>query len=47
MKVVQSASLCDAKKVNQQVAKLEARVYKLNDDEAKQKAMAETAKLTV
>lgn len=46
MKVVQSASLCDTKKVSQQVAKLEARVYKLND-EAKQKTMAETAKLTV
>jgi len=28
MKVVQSASLCDAKKVNQQVAKLEAKAYK-------------------
>ena len=47
MKAVQSAGLGDAKKVNQQVAKLEAEVYKLRGEEAKQKAKVENAKLAV
>lgn len=47
MKAVQSAGLGDAKKVNQQVAKLEAKVYKLKGDEAKKKARVENAKLVV
>ena len=47
MKAVQSAGLGDAKKVNQQVAKLEDKVYSLKGDEAKQKAKVENAKLDV
>jgi hypothetical protein len=47
MKAVQSAGLGDAKKVNQQVAKLEAKVYSLKGDEAEQKAKVENAKLAV
>jgi len=47
MKAVQSAGLGDAKKVNQKVAKLEAEVYRLKGDEAKQKAEVENAKLAV
>jgi flagellar biosynthesis chaperone FliJ len=47
MRAVQSEDLGDAKKVNQQVAKLEAKVYKLKGAEAKQKAKIENAKLVV
>jgi len=47
MRTVQSAGLGDAKKVNQQVAKLEARVYKFKGEEAKQKAKVENATLVV
>lgn len=47
MKAVQSAGLGDAKKVNQQVANLEARAYSLKGEEAKQKAKVENAKLAV
>lgn len=47
MKAVQSEGLGEAKKVNQQVAKLEAKVYKLKGEEAKQKAKLENAKLVV
>jgi len=47
MRAVQSVGLGDAKKVNQQVAKLEAKVYKLKGEEAKQKAKIENAKLVV
>ena len=47
MRAVQSEGLGDPKKVNQQVAKLEAKVYKLKGEEAKQKAKVENAKLVV
>jgi flagellar biosynthesis chaperone FliJ len=47
MRAVQSVGLGDPKKVNQQVAKLEAKVYKLKGEEAKQKAKIENAKLVV
>jgi len=47
MRAVQSVGLGDAKKVNQQVAKLEAKVYKLKGEEARQKARVENAKLVV
>jgi hypothetical protein len=47
MKAVQEAGLGDAKKVNQQVAKLEAKVYKLKGEEAKHKADVENAKLSL
>jgi len=47
MRAVQSEGLGDPKKVNQQVAKLEAKVYELKGEEAKQKARVENAKLVV
>jgi chromosome segregation ATPase len=47
MRAVQSEGLGDPKKVNQQVAKLAAKVYKLKGEEAKQKANVENAKLVV
>ena len=47
MEAVQSAGLGDAKKVNQQVAKLEAKVYKLKGEESRKKASVENAKLSV
>jgi len=47
MRAVQSEGLGEPKKVNQQVAKLEAKVYKLKGEEAKQKAKIENAKLVV
>lgn len=47
MRAVQSEGLGDPKKVNQQVAKLEAKVYKLKGEEAKKKAKVENAKLVV
>lgn len=47
MRAVQSEGLGDPKKVNQKVAKLEAKVYKLKGAEAKQKAKIENAKLVV
>jgi chromosome segregation ATPase len=47
MRAVQSEGLGDPKKVNQKVAKLEAKIYKLKGEEAKQKAKIENAKLVV
>ena len=47
MRAVQSEGLGDPKKVNQQVAKLEDKVYKLKGGKAKQKARVENAKLVV
>lgn len=47
MKAVQSEGLGDARKVNKQVAKLEANVYELKGEKAKQKAKVENAKLGV
>jgi len=47
MQAVQQAGLGDPKKVNQQVAKLEAKVYELKGEEAKHKATIENAKLSV
>jgi len=47
MRAVQSVGLGDAKKVNRQVAKLEAKVYKLKGEEATQKAKIENSKLVV
>ncbi|MBW2104662.1 MAG: hypothetical protein DRG35_01275 [Deltaproteobacteria bacterium] len=47
MRAVQSEGLGDAKKVNQQVAELEAKVYKLKGEEAKIRAKIENARLVV
>ena len=47
MKAVQSAGLGDPRKVNQQVAKLEAKVYKLKGKEAEQGATIKNAQLAL
>ncbi len=47
MKAVQSAGLGEPKEINKQVANLEAKVYKLKGEEARQKADVENAKLAV